>query len=180
MKDRLCGAWMISDTRAGPMVHAKLGIAAENSRKLVSTVRQEARRLAEESHREMILIDGPPGIGCSVIASVTGASAVVMVTEPSLSGEHDLMRTLELTKHFKVPAFVCVNKWDICPDMAEQIETKAAAAGAIVLGRIRYDGGVTEAQRQAKAVIETGALCASDIEDIWNNLQRHIEKETST
>ena len=180
MKDRLCGAWMISDTRAGPMVHAKLGVAAENSGKLVSTVRQEARRLANETQRDTILIDGPPGIGCAVIASVTGASAVVMVTEPSMSGEHDLMRTLELARHFKVPAFVCVNKWDICPDMAEQIETKAAAAGAIVLGRIRYDGGVTEAQKLAKAVIETGAPCASDIEVIWNKLQHHVEKEAST
>ncbi len=128
----------------------------------------------------MILIDGPPGIGCSVIASVTGASAVVMVTEPSMSGEHDLMRTLELARHFKAPAFVCVNKWDICPEMAEQIEKKAEAVGAVVLGRIRYDNGVTEAQKQAKAVIETGALCAGDIEDIWNNLQRHIGKETWT
>jgi MinD superfamily P-loop ATPase len=180
MKDRLCGAWMVSDTRAGPMVHAKLGIAAENSGKLVSTVRQQAQRLAQDAQRELILIDGPPGIGCSVIASVTGASAVVMVTEPSMSGEHDLIRTLELARHFKVPAFVCVNKWDICPEMAEQIEKQATAAGAIVLGRIRYDSGVTEAQKQSKAVIETGALCADDIKDIWNNLQHHIGKETST
>lgn len=178
MKERLCGAWMISDTRAGPMVHAKLGIAAENSGKLVSTVRQEAKRLAEKTGRDTVLIDGPPGIGCPVIASITGTSAVVIVTEPSMSGEHDLMRTLELTRHFKVPAFVCVNKWDICPEMAGQIEDKAVAAGAIVLGRIRYDGGVTEAQKQAKAVIETSTPCASDIEEIWNNLQRHMEKET--
>ena len=129
---------------------------------------------------DTILIDGPPGIGCSVIASITGASAVVMVTEPSMSGEHDLMRTLELARHFKVPAFVCVNKWDICPEMADADREQAEAAGAIVLGRIRYDSGVTEAQKQAKAVIETGALCASDIEDIWTNLQHHIGKETST
>jgi MinD superfamily P-loop ATPase len=178
MKERLCGAWMISDTRAGPMVHAKLGVAAENSGKLVATVREQARRLAEASQRNMILIDGPPGIGCSVIASVTGASAVVMVTEPTMSGQHDLMRTLDLARHFKVPAFVCVNKWDICSEMADEIEKKAAAAGATVLGRIRYDTGVTEAQKQAKAVIETGALCAGDIKGIWNNLQHHIEKES--
>jgi MinD superfamily P-loop ATPase len=177
LKERMCGEWMISDTRAGPMVHAKLGIAAENSGKLVSTVRQEAKRLAEATQRNTVLIDGPPGIGCPVIATITGASAVVVVTEPTLSGEHDLLRTLELTRHFKVPAFVCVNKWDICPDMTERIENKAAAVRSPVLGRIRYDRGVTEAQKQAMAVIETSAACASDIEDIWNNLQRHIGKE---
>ncbi|MBT3070726.1 ATP-binding protein [Rhodomicrobium sp. Az07] len=180
MQERLCGVWMSSDTRAGPMIHAKLGVAAENSGKLVSLVRQEARRLAEETQRETILIDGPPGIGCSAIASITGASAVVMVTEPSMSGEHDLMRALELTRHFNVPAFVCINKWDICPEMAARIETRAAAAGAIVLGRVRYDGGVTEAQKQAKAVVETGAPCAGDIEDIWNTLQQNIGKDTLT
>jgi MinD superfamily P-loop ATPase len=178
MKERLCGVWMISDTRAGPMVHAKLGVAAENSGKLVSTVRQEAKRLAEKTERDMLLIDGPPGIGCAVIAAISGASAVVMVTEPSMSGEHDLLRTLELARHFQVPAFVCVNKWDISADMAEQIEAKAVAEGATLLGRIRYDGGVSQAQRQAKAVIETGAACAHDIKDIWNNLQQHLEKET--
>jgi MinD superfamily P-loop ATPase len=179
MKERLCGVWMVSDTRAGPMVHAKLGVAAENSGKLVSTVRQKAKRLAQETGRDMLLIDGPPGIGCAVIAAISGASAVVIVTEPSMSGEHDLMRTLELARHFKVPAFVCVNKWDISADMAEEIEGKAVAEGATLLGRIRYDGGVTEAQRQAKAVIETGAACAHDIKDIWNNLQQHLEKETT-
>lgn len=178
MKDRLCGEWMISDTRAGPMVHAKLGVAAENSGKLVSTVRQEARRLAKETEKEMVIIDGPPGIGCPVIATISGTTAVVIVTEPTVSGEHDLMRTLELTRHFKVPAFVCVNKWDISPEATKQIENKAVEAGAIVLGRIRYDGDVTEAQKQAKAVTETEALCSSDIKEIWFNLQRHIGKET--
>ncbi|MDD3181856.1 MAG: ATP-binding protein [Alphaproteobacteria bacterium] len=177
MKDRLCGAWMISTTRAGPMVHAKLGIAAENSGKLVSTVRQEARRLAEETKHNLVLIDGPPGIGCPVIASITGASAVIIITEPSLSGEHDLMRVLKLTQHFKLPSFVCVNKWDIDEDRTEQIEKQASTLGATPLGRIRYDNGVTKAQKQAKAVIETDAPSATDIKNIWNNLQHHLEKE---
>lgn len=177
LKKRLCGAWMISDTRAGPMVHARLGIAAENSGRLVSTVRQEARQLAEKTGRDLILIDGPPGIGCPVIASITGATAVVIVTEPSLSGEHDLMRALELSRHFKIPAFVCVNKWDIDQGRAAQIETQATANGALILGRIRYDKGMTQAQKQAKAVIETDAPCAEDIKDLWNNLQQHLEKE---
>ncbi len=177
LKNRLCGVWMVSDTRAGPMVHARLGIAAENSGKLVSTVRQEARRIAGETNREMILIDGPPGTGCSVIASVSGASAVVAVAEPTVSGEHDLLRVLDLAGHFGIPAFVCVNKWDICPAMAVRIEELAAAKGAVFLGRIRYDDGVTEAQKQAKTAVETGAACAVDIGDIWNKLQQRMEKE---
>jgi len=178
MKDRLCGAWMVSATHAGPMVHAKLGIASENSGKLVSTVRQEARRLAEETGRDLVLIDGPPGIGCPVIASITGTSAVIIITEPSLSGEHDLMRVLELTRHFKLPSFVCVNKWDIDKNRAAQIEKQASALGAVSLGRIRYDNGITKAQKQAKAVIQTNSPSAGDILTIWNNLHQHLEKET--
>ncbi len=179
-KERLCGNWMISKTRAGPMVHARLGIAAENSGKLVSTVRQEARKLAESKGRNMILIDGPPGIGCPVIASITGASQVVIVTEPTMSGAHDLARILALAKHFAIPAFVCINKWDICPALAAQIEEQAASSAVPVLGRIRYDSAVTEAQKAAKTVIETDAPCADDIRKAWNNLLQHqIEEELS-
>ncbi len=177
LEKRLCGAWMVSDTRAGPMVHAKLGIAAENSGRLVSTARQEARRVAEETKRDMILIDGPPGIGCPVIASISGASAALIVTEPTPSGEHDLLRATELTRHFKVPTFICVNKWDIAPEKAAQIERQALANGATILGRIRYDKGVTQAQKQAKAVIETDTPSASDIKDLWKHFQQQMEKE---
>jgi len=180
LEKRLCGGWMISDTRAGPMVHAKLGIAAENSGRLVSTVREEARNVAKKTKRDMILIDGSPGIGCSVIASITGASAVLIVTEPTPSGEHDLLRALELTRHFNVPAFICINKWDIAPEKAELIEKQAAVNGAIVLGRIRYDKGVTHAQKQAKAVIETDTPSASDIKNLWKMFHHHIEKEKQT
>ena len=103
------------------MVHARLGIAAENSGKLVSMVRREARRIAEEQGRSMIIVDGPPGIGCPVIASMGGADMVLVVTEPTVSGEHDLGRVLALAKHFDIMASVCVNKWDLkcCHDRAE-------------------------------------------------------------
>ncbi len=177
-KDRLCGEWMISETRAGPMVHAQLGIAAENSGKLVSLVKQEAKKLAATTGSETLLVDGPPGIGCPVIASLAGASAVVIVTEPTLSGEHDLSRVLELVQHFKIPAYVCVNKWDICPDMAARIEHQAEASGAIILGRIRYDAAVNDAQKTLKTIIETGAPSAADVRKIWDNLVQHLtEKE---
>ncbi|MEW5722674.1 MAG: ATP-binding protein [Thermodesulfobacteriota bacterium] len=168
--ERLCGQWMISQTRCGPLVHARLGVAAENSGKLVSTVRGEARRIAEEEDRAVILVDGPPGIGCPVIASVTGASLVLVVTEPTVSGEHDLERVLALVGHFTIPAVVCVNKWDLNPGMTQRIENKARLAGARVVGRVRYDRAMTQAQIKEQAVVETQAPCAEDIRKIWDQL----------
>ncbi len=168
--ERLCGQWMVSSTRAGPMVHAKLGVAAENSGKLVSTVRREAVRIAEEQDRDLIIVDGPPGIGCPVIASLTGASLALVVTEPTVSGEHDLTRVLSLTRHFGIAAMVCMNKWDINPRMTEEIEAKAREAGAMLAGRVRYDRGITDAQMNAETVVETAAPSAADVMEVWNHL----------
>jgi MinD superfamily P-loop ATPase len=168
--ERLCGEWMVSDTRCGPMVHARLGVAAENSGKLVSMVRQEARLIANEGNHSLVIVDGPPGIGCPVIASVTGATLVLAVTEPTVSGEHDLQRVLSLTSHFKIPTAICVNKWDINPEMTDRIEAAARQAGARVVGRIRYDRAVTQAQMEEKAVVETAAPCVEDIKAIWSQL----------
>jgi MinD superfamily P-loop ATPase len=168
--ERTCGEWMISETRCGPMVHARLGVASENSGKLVSTVRREARRIAEENSLSLIIVDGPPGIGCPVIASVTGASQVLAVTEPTVSGEHDLERVLALARHFDIPAAVCVNKWDLNAGMTERIERKACEAGAHTVGRVRYDRSVTLAQMQERAVVEIEAPSVVDIQRIWNNL----------
>jgi MinD superfamily P-loop ATPase len=167
---RRCGEWMVSDTRCGPMVHARLGIAAENSGKLVSTVRREARAIAEKGNHPIIIVDGPPGIGCPVIASVTGATLVLAVTEPTVSGEHDLERVLSLAQHFGIRAAVCVNKWDVNPEMAERIEDTARRSGAQTTGRIRYDPEVTRAQMEMRAVVETEAPCAEDIRRVWNQL----------
>jgi MinD superfamily P-loop ATPase len=157
------------------MIHARLGVAAENSGKLVSTVRGEARKMAKIKNHELIIVDGPPGIGCPVIASVAGASQVLVVTEPTVSGEHDLERVLSLTRHFQIPAAVCVNKWDINLEMTEKIEVKASASGAKIAGRIRYDSAVTRAQIEQKAVVEIQAVCAEDIKKIWNNLNLQHE-----
>ena len=175
--ERLCGEWMVSETRSGTLVHACLGVAAENSGKLVSTVRREARRIAEEKRLPLIVTDGPPGIGCPVIASVTGASQVLVVTEPTVSGEHDLERVLKLARYFDIPTSVCVNKWDINPEMTERIERKASEAGAQVAGRIRYDRLVTAAQIQARAVVETDAPSGADIRSVWEKLG--LEKENT-
>ena len=168
--ERLCGEWMVSDTRCGPMVHARLGVAAENSGKLVATVRQEARRIAEAQGRKLVIVDGPPGIGCPVIASLSGAAQVLVVTEPTVSGEHDLARVLKLAAHFGIPAAICVNKWDLNPEMTERIEKQARTLGATVAGRIRYDRAVTQAQIRERAVVEIDAPCGEDIRALWERL----------
>ena len=168
--EALCGEWMISNTRVGPMVHARLGVAAENSGKLVSTVRQEARHQAEITGRSLVLVDGPPGIGCPVIASVTGATAVLIVTEPTVSGVHDLERTLALTRHFRIPTLVCVNKWDLNPGKTRHIEESARKLGALIAGRIGYDPGVTHAQMRALSPVETDTLAAADVHTLWNTV----------
>jgi len=167
---RHCGEWFVSDTRCGPMVHARLGIAAENSGKLVSTVRREAKHLAEEENHKIVIVDGPPGLGCPVIASLTGASQVLIVTEPTVSGEHDLERVMSLTRHFQIPTAICVNKWDINEEMTRQIEAKAESVGAAIAGRIRYDSSVTRAQIQRKAVVELDTPAADDLKLLWNHL----------
>ena len=112
MKENLAGHWFISDTRYGPLVHAQLGVAQENSGKLVATVRQQERQMAEKEVADYIISDGPPGIGCPVISSLTGANLALLVTEPTLSGIHDLERVLGVCRHFGVPALVCINKYD--------------------------------------------------------------------
>lgn len=169
--DRLCGEWMTSKTRCGPMVHAQLGVAAENSGKLVTNVRHQARLIAEQNNHNIIIIDGPPGIGCAAIASMTNTSLALAVTEPTVSGEHDLERILLLAKHFGIPSAVCVNKWDLNPEMTDRIEHKARQLGARIVGRIRYDSAVTLAQMQELAVVETDAPSAEDIRNIWNQLE---------
>jgi len=132
--------------------------------------RSEARRIAEWEKRSLIIVDGPPGIGCPVIASLTGATVVLVVTEPTVSGEHDLKRVLKLARHFDMPAAVCVNKWDLNPEMTERIEDMARRSGAKIAGRVRYDRAVTAAQLQERAVAETTAPCVADIQQLWKNI----------
>jgi len=178
-ESRVCGTWYVSSTRCGPMVHARLGIAAENSGKLVATVRAEARRAAARSGRGLIIVDGPPGIGCPVIAAITGAAGVLLVTEPTVSGAHDVERALRLAGHFKIPAAVCVNRWDLCPEATERIEADARRHGAEIAGRIRYDTSVTKAQLQARSVVELGGAAAADIRAVWESVRRLLSTEAS-
>lgn len=171
-----CGSWSVSQTRAGSMVHARLNPGGENSGKLVTLVRDHARRLAEEQSRDMVIVDGPPGIGCPVIASLGGATRVLVVTEPTVSGEHDLERVLQLAKHFRVPAAVCINKWDINPGQTERIETLSQKHGAELAGRVRYSPAFSSALRRGKTVVELAAEAedyaseAAEIRLVWEML----------
>ncbi len=165
------GEWYVSSTNYGPMVHARLGMAEGNSGKLVTLIRQEARDIAEKEGLEYIIVDGSPGIGCPVIASITGSDLVVVITEPTLSGQHDLLRVAELTAHFRIPTVVCVNKWDLNPDITEQIEKEAEGLGVKTAGRVRYDTAITKAQIVKTSVVEyTGGAVSEDIKSLWRNV----------
>jgi MinD superfamily P-loop ATPase len=154
MKENLAGQWFVSDTGYGDLVHARLGIAQENSGKLVALVRQKARELAEKKGAEYIISDGPPGIGCPVISSLSGASLALLVTEPTLSGRHDLERVLGVCRHFGVPAMVCINKYDINEMNADRIEDYCFKQQIEVGARIPFDNVVTEAMVRGLPVVE--------------------------
>lgn len=169
--DAVNGTWFISGTRFGPMVHAKLGVAQENSGKLVTLVKNEAKKIAQENGHQYMIVDGSPGIGCPVIASLSGADLVVIVTEPTLSGEHDLGRVGDLAKHFSIPAAVCVNKYDLNPQITERIREKSASSGFHFAGTVRYDNVVTEAQIHKTTIIEYSESSVSeDIRTLWRNI----------
>ena len=173
----ITGQWFVSWTPWGPMAHARLGIAEENSGRLVARVRERAAELAEELHLPLILGDGPPGTGCPVIASVTGTDLVVIVTEPTVSGVHDMERVLKLTRHFGVPAVIVINKADLNTEQAQRIEMLATQANSRVIGRIPFDREVNDALMAGKTVIEFGAGKASQaIREIWQQIQAVLEK----
>lgn len=169
------GEWFISETRHGPMVHARLGIAEENSGKLVTVIRREASRIAKERGLDLIIIDGSPGIGCPVIASITGANLVLIVTEPTLSGLHDLDRVADLAAYFKIPTAICVNKCDINPEMTSRIRERCVERNIDMLGEIRYDTAVTRAQIEKKSVVEYDeGSASSDIKSLWDAVAHRL------
>ena len=174
--EKTSGQWFISDTRLGPMVHAALGIAEENSGKLVSLVRQEAKKLADEKKKDLIVTDGPPGIGCPVIATVGGANAVIIVTEPTVSGVHDMERVSELARFFKVPAMVCVNKADINPEKTEEIAEFAMENGLKYLGEIPFDPVFTQSMVNGQTIFEYDSVSNTSkaVKNVWENVAEEI------
>jgi MinD superfamily P-loop ATPase len=170
-KEAVCGQWFQSETRFGPFFHARLGIAQENSGKLVALVREEARKLAQQSGRSFLLTDGPPGIGCPVIASISQANAVLVVAEPTVSGLHDLKRVVELCRHFNVLSMVCVNKFDLNSDMARTIEAYATDNKIHFTGRIEFDPLFTHAMIENKNIFEHSpeSNAAAQVRQVWQN-----------
>ena len=176
MKESLSGHWFISDTKYGPLVHARLGIAQENSGKLVALVRQQAKLIAEKQGADYIVSDGPPGIGCPVISSLSGASLALLVTEPTLSGMHDLERVLGVCHHFGVPALVCINKYDLNEDNTRQIESYCTNLGVKVASKIPFDNVVTEALVQGLPIVEySQGEVTDEIESLWHHVSHILE-----
>jgi MinD superfamily P-loop ATPase len=171
MEENLSGHWFISDTKYGPLVHARLGIAQENSGKLVAMVRQQAKLAAEKQGATYIISDGPPGISCPVISSLSGANLALLVTEPTLSGIHDLERVLGVCRHFGVPALVCINKYDINEENTRLIEHYCLSQGVEVASKIPFDNVFTEAMVQGLPVVEyTQNSVARQLKRLWQTV----------
>jgi len=171
MRENLSGHWFISETKYGHLVHARLGIAQENSGKLVALVRQQARLLAEKQGFNYIISDGPPGIGCPVISSLSGVNLALLVTEPTLSGIHDLERVIGVCHHFGVPSIVCINKCDINEDNTRQIENYCLGQGVEVATKIPFDNVVTEALVKGLPVVEySSGKVSQEIESLWQRI----------
>jgi len=178
---KTCGEWYLSETRFGPMVHARLGIAEENSGKLVSLVRQEARKVAEAKKLDLLLTDGPPGIGCPVIASLGGASAALIVTEPTVAGRHDMQRVAQLADFFRVPVMVCVNKADLNPDSTREIQHYAQEKNYLFVGSIPFDPVFTKAMVAGQTVIEYDKRteAAAALRQIWQKVLSQLELQAA-
>jgi len=177
MRETMAGHWFISDTGYGTLVHARLGIAQENSGKLVAAVREQARNVAREQGVDCIISDGPPGIGCPVISSLSGTTLALLITEPTLSGIHDLERVLGVCSHFSVPALVCINKFDINEDNTHQIENYCRNEGVKVVTRVPFDNAFTEAMVSGVPVVEHSRNGVSgQIESLWAEVSEALDK----
>jgi len=176
MEENVSGEWFISDTRFGLMVHAKLGIAEENSGKLVSLVRKQAKELADTNKADWVIIDGAPGIGCPVIASLSGIDCAVVVTEPTLSGLHDAERVVSVAKHFGILTKLIVNKYDLNMDMTEKIAQYCKDNNIDLIGKIPFDKSVVESMVSGKTIMEhTTGHAKEEIEKAWQVLQEKLK-----
>jgi len=171
MEENIAGEWFVSDTKYGPFVHAKLGIAEENSGKLVAKIRQVAKEIAEKESLEYVIIDGPPGIGCPVIASLSGVDCALVVTEPTFSGLHDAKRVIEVAEHFKVLVKLVVNKHDLNNEMTDHIEQFCKDKGITLIGKIGFDKAIVESMVAGKTIVEhCGGRIKEEIVKIWKEL----------
>lgn len=182
LRPRLSGRIYISSTRFGPLVHGQLEPGEGTSGKLVSLVKQRATELAQLEGKNLLIVDGAPGIGCPVIASLGGATAALIVTEPTLSGIHDMERVLGVAHHFRTKAFICINKCDLNREMTGRIDEFAAERGLEVVGHIPYDDAVTEAMVRGKTVVEYApdSPVVQEIERMWSRLREVLEPGEAT
>ncbi|MBN1677047.1 MAG: ATP-binding protein [Candidatus Thermoplasmatota archaeon] len=171
MVERKGGDWFISSTRYGTMVHALLEPGGENSGKLVALVKQKARMLARNTGAKLVIVDGPPGIGCAAISALSGANLVLLVTEPTKSGASDFTRALNLAESFRCKTCYVINRADINARMAEEIDRTAADKGVQCAGKIPYDDEVVASMALGKTVVESGkGEARKSIVDSWNAL----------
>ncbi|MFC1918516.1 ATP-binding protein [Chloroflexota bacterium] len=177
MKENMAGHWFMSDSGYGTLLYAGLGVAQDNSGKLVTLVRQQAREAAEKEGADYLISDGPPGIGCPVISSLSGVDLALVVTEPTLTGIHDLERVLDVCYHFKVKALVCINKYDINKDNTRQIEDYCYRHGIEVVSRIPFDNVVTEAMVEGLPVIEyRSGEVSQQLDLLWGKVAALLAK----
>lgn len=175
MQGKPAGQWFVSDTRFGRLIHAELGLAVENSGKLVSKVRQEAKRIAQIDHLPLIIIDGPPGIGCPTVAALSGASLALAVVEPSISGIHDLKRLADLVAHFQVPMAVCINKQTLHPENVHHITTWCHSQNIPILGRIPYSDAFRTAVQTGTTVFEIpDSVVRIHLTELWHNIANQL------
>ena len=176
LEERISGYAFISETKYGSMSHALLNPGQENSGKLVTLVRQNAKRIAEKEECEVILNDGSPGIGCPVIASIGGIDLGLIVVEPTLSGIHDMERALELLHHFQIQPLICVNKYNINVDNTRRIVEFCKSKGVEVAGKIPFDSLVTKAMVAGKPIVEYSprSLVSKDIVELWKQILEHL------
>ncbi len=175
MEDTINGHWFTSDTRAGKMVHARLGIGEDNSGKLVTLVRQQGKLMANKEGCELLINDGPPGIGCPVTAAITGVDLVLIVTEPTLSGMHDMERVHGLCRHFDIPALVCVNRFDLNLVNSEKIRGYCSEHKLPLVGEIPLDAIVNKAQVARQSVVEYDCgLVSQVVREMWSKVEKEL------
>jgi MinD superfamily P-loop ATPase len=168
MVERVSGQWFVSATPYGTLVHARLGIAEENSGKLVTNIRNIAQEIAALEESKYLIVDGPPGIGCPVIASLSGVDAALVVTEPTVSGIHDLERVIAVCRHFGVPVSVCINRADLAEEQAEAIEEYCLKENIAMVGKIPYDRAFVEAMIKGIPVVEHANRALTEkISAVW-------------
>ncbi|RUA01383.1 MAG: (4Fe-4S)-binding protein [Deltaproteobacteria bacterium] len=174
--EKNCGQWYLSESRFGPMVHAQLRPGEENSGKLVTLLRQKAKEKATELGLGLVLADGPPGIGCPVISALGGNDLAVIVTEPTPSGSHDLERVIGLCRHFRTPAGVIINKFDLNLDQTRRIELWCSENGLPVFARLPHDEAFTRAMVIGQVITEYQSDgLTKTIQQAWKNIINHLE-----